>query len=51
MRNKRSGSIMPSTEHTIMNWWGIETRLSPKKSDVTWKRLEARIFDEKPTHF
>jgi hypothetical protein len=24
MRNKRSDGIMPSTRHTIVNWWAIE---------------------------
>jgi hypothetical protein len=25
MRNKRNDGIMPSTRHTIVNWWAIET--------------------------
>lgn len=51
VRDKRSDGITPSTKHTIVNWWAIETRVSPNKSDLTWKRLKARVFDKKPTHF
>jgi hypothetical protein len=51
LRKKRSDDFLPSTRNVIMNWWVVETQVSLNKSDVTFKRLEAGIFDEKPTHF
>jgi hypothetical protein len=51
LRKKRSDGILPSTKNVIVNWWAVKNRVSPNKSDVTCKRLEVGIFDEKPTHF
>jgi hypothetical protein len=51
LRKKRSDDFFPSTRNVIMNWWVAKTQVSLNKSDVTLKRLEARIYDEKPTHF
>ncbi len=32
-------------------WWTFQTHVSPNKNDVMRKCLEARVYDEKPTHF
>jgi hypothetical protein len=32
-------------------WWAFETCVSPNKVDVMRKCLEARVYNEKPTHF
>jgi len=51
LRKKKNDDFLPSIKNVIMNWWATKTLVSPKKSDVTRKRLEVIIFDKKPTHF
>ncbi len=48
---KRTDGIMPKIRNSILRWWAQKTRVSPNKSELTKKRLELDIYDEKPTHF
>jgi hypothetical protein len=51
MRKKRTNGIPPNILNLIMNWWVIESQVSPNKSEVTRKQLDVGIYDEKPTNF
>jgi hypothetical protein len=51
MRKKGNDDNPHVIRNIVVNWWAIKTRVSPNKNDVTKKRLEVGIFDEKPTHF
>ncbi len=51
MRKKRTNGIPPSICNIIVNWWVIESRVRPNKSEVTRKRLEVGVYGGKPTHF
>ncbi len=35
----------------VICWWASDTWISPNKYNVTRKHLEARVYNEKPTHF
>jgi hypothetical protein len=35
----------------IDGWWVFKTRVNPNKAKVTTQHLEARVWDEKPTHY
>jgi hypothetical protein len=44
--------ILRVTKVVVLKWWALETRMSPKKADITRiKRLEIGMFEEKPIHF
>jgi hypothetical protein len=51
MRKKGNDDNPHVIRNIVVNWWAIKTRINPNKNDVTKKRLEVGIFDEKPTHF
>jgi hypothetical protein len=35
----------------IVGWWVFKTQVNPNKANVTTQHLEARVWDEKPTHY
>jgi len=51
IRRKRTDGLFDLLREAIIDWWTFETRVSPNKSDVACKRLEAMVYDEKPMHF
>jgi hypothetical protein len=51
VRKKRNADNPHVIRNLVVNWWATKTQISPNKSNVTRKKLEARILDEKPTHF
>jgi hypothetical protein len=51
VKNKISNGLNMSIKNVVLQWWISKTRVNPNKFDVTNKRLETTIFDEKPTHF
>ncbi len=51
VRKKKTNGLLELLQKTIIDWWTLKTRLSPNKSDVTQRRLEAMVYDERPTHF
>jgi hypothetical protein len=51
VRKKRTNGLLELLKKTIIDWWTSETRVSPNKSDVTQRRLEAMVYNERPTHF
>ncbi len=48
---KTIDGIMPKIRNSIIRWWAQETCVSLNKSEVTKKRLELGIYNEKPIHF
>jgi hypothetical protein len=51
VRKKRTNGILVPVKNVVLQWWVVETQASPNKSNVTRKRLEVGVFDEKLTHF
>jgi len=50
MKKKRIDGLLELFRKAIIDWWTLETCVSPNKSDVTLRRLEAMVYDERPTH-
>jgi hypothetical protein len=46
MKNKILNGVLMSIKNVVLQWWILETHVSPKKFDVTKKRLEAKVYDE-----
>jgi hypothetical protein len=51
IRRKRTNRLPDLLREAVIDWWTFETCVSPNKSDVMFKILEAMVYDEKPTHF
>jgi hypothetical protein len=51
IRRKKTNGLLDLLREVIIDWWTSKTRVSPNKIDVMFKRLEAMVYDEKPTHF
>jgi len=51
VRNKRINGMSKLLKETILEWWALETYVSPNKSEVTCKRVGAIVYDERLTHF
>ncbi len=52
VRKKRIDELLKLLKEVVIDWyWTFETYVSPNKNDVTCKRLEPMVYDEKPTHF
>ncbi len=51
IKKKRTGGLPELLREIVIDWWIFQTCVSPNKNDVTCKRLEPMVYDEKPTHF
>jgi hypothetical protein len=51
MRKESTNGLLGLVKEVVIDWWVVKSRISPNKSKVTRKRLEAMVYDEKPTHF
>jgi len=51
VKNKMSNGLNMSIKNVVLQWWISKMQVSPNKFDVTNKRLETSVYDEKPTHF
>jgi len=51
IKRKKTNGLLALLREVIIDWWTFKTRVSFNKIDVTLKRLEAMVYDEKPTHF
>jgi hypothetical protein len=49
-KEEKTNGLLDLLREVIIDWWTSKTRVSPNKIDVTFKRLEAMVYDEKPTH-
>jgi hypothetical protein len=47
---KSNGKII-DVKNAAIAWWAFETHVSLNKAHVMKKCLEAKVYDEKPTHF
>ncbi len=50
IRKRKTDGCTIATKTIAIGWWASKTRMSPNKVDVTTQRLEAKVWDEKPTH-
>jgi hypothetical protein len=50
VKKKRTDGLLELLKKTVINWWTLETHVNPNKSDVTQRRLEVMVYDERPTH-
>jgi hypothetical protein len=48
---KRTNGLPNLLKEAVIDWWTSKTHVSPNKSDVAHKILEAMVYDEKPMHF
>jgi hypothetical protein len=51
VKKKRTNGLLELLRKIVIDWWTSKTRVSPNKRDVTQRRLEAMVYDERPTHF
>lgn len=51
IRKKRLDTLSAATKAAVLLWWLGETRMSPNRKEVVRKRLEAFVYDEKPTQY
>jgi hypothetical protein len=51
MRKKRTDGLFGLVKEVVIDSWVAKTPINWNKSKVTCKRLEAMLYDEKPTHF
>jgi hypothetical protein len=51
VRKRKIDGFTIDVKNVAIAWWASETRVSLNKDDVMRKRLEAEVYDEKPTHF
>jgi hypothetical protein len=51
IKRKKTNGLLDLLTEVIIDWWTFKTHVNLNKIDVTLKRLEAMVYDEKPTHF
>ncbi len=50
VRKKKTDGLLELLTKVVIDWWTSETYVSPNKSNVTRRKLEAMVYDERPTH-
>jgi len=46
MKKKKTNGLLDLLRKIVIDWWTSETRVSPNKSHVTQRRLEAMVYNE-----
>jgi hypothetical protein len=49
-REKHANALFESSKNLMINWWIIETIISPNHKDVVRKRTRVKMYESHATH-
>jgi hypothetical protein len=48
---KHGNALFESTKNLVINWWTIETTISPNHKDVMTRRTRVKMYESHATHY
>jgi hypothetical protein len=50
-REKHGNALFESTKNLVINWWTIETTISPNHKDVMRRRTAVKMYESHAIHY